>query len=97
MSFTSWCNQLKFDVRRTIDIEETEHGGAELQRHLGVISVFLFTVTQAVGAGILTTPRYHRSKLRWLACLHVVLDGGDGMRSSGALPGEDGQLHIQRR
>lgn len=56
MSFTSWCDQLKLDVRRTIDIEEEDHGSVEMHRQLGLLSVFLFTVTQAVGAGILTTP-----------------------------------------
>jgi APA family basic amino acid/polyamine antiporter len=56
MSFGNWISQLKCDVTRTVNIDEGDRGGVELHRQLGLLSVFLFTVTQAVGAGILTTP-----------------------------------------
>jgi APA family basic amino acid/polyamine antiporter len=54
--FRDWLLGLKHDITRTIDVEEPHHGAGELNRQLGLFSIFLFTLTQAVGAGILTTP-----------------------------------------
>ncbi|MBX9692840.1 MAG: hypothetical protein K2Z81_10680, partial [Cyanobacteria bacterium] len=46
------------DATLKINIEEAHHGAgsAQLMRQLGLFSVILFTITQAVGSGILTTP-----------------------------------------
>lgn len=55
MGIRKWCAGWWSDARRTINIEES-HGTDKLQRNLGLISIVLFTITQAVGSGILTTP-----------------------------------------
>lgn len=57
MNFRGWFSDVWSDATRTINVEES-HGasGDKLARNLGLISIFLFTVTQAVGSGILTTP-----------------------------------------
>lgn len=55
MNLRKWFGGVVADARTTIDIDE--HGKSEqLVRHLGLFSIVVFTVTQAVGAGILTTP-----------------------------------------
>ncbi len=51
----NWLAGVWRDATLTVNIED-HHGGEKLARSLGLWSVFLFTVTQAVGAGILTTP-----------------------------------------
>lgn len=61
MNLRKWFGGVVADAKATIDIDE--HGKSEqLVRHLGLISVVIFTVTQAVGAGILTTPGIIASK-----------------------------------
>jgi APA family basic amino acid/polyamine antiporter len=55
LGMKKWFAGLLRDARSTIDIEEHERSN-KLVRHLGLVSVVVFTVTQAVGAGILTTP-----------------------------------------
>ncbi len=54
-SFGNWCAEIFKDARLKINVEE-HHQGDSLLRQLGLFSVILFTITQAVGAGILTTP-----------------------------------------
>lgn len=54
-SFSSWCSGVYRDARLKINVEE-HHQTDTLVRQLGLFSVILFTITQAVGAGILTTP-----------------------------------------
>lgn len=55
MNLRKWFGGVVADARATIDIDE--HGKTDqLVRHLGLFSIVIFTVTQAVGAGILTTP-----------------------------------------
>ena len=55
MGLSKWFGGVVRDARAKIDIDEHEQS-EKLVRHLGLISVVVFTVTQAVGAGILTTP-----------------------------------------
>jgi hypothetical protein len=54
-SLKSWCSGVVRDARVIINIEEA-HGADKLVRHMGLFSVGQFTITQAVGAGILTNP-----------------------------------------
>lgn len=70
----SWFDGVKRDATLKINLEAHDHGdGHKLNRHLGLVSVFLFTVTSAVGAGILTTPgiiaNQHSGSYAWLSYL----------------------------
>lgn len=53
----NWLGGVVHDATQKIDIEEA-HGAAgdKLLRQMGLFSVILFTITSAVGSGILTTP-----------------------------------------
>ncbi len=55
LGLKNWFSGLWHDATYKVDIDE-HLGGEKLVRSLGLWSVFLFTVTQAVGAGILTNP-----------------------------------------
>lgn len=70
-----WFAGVWRDARLTVDIEE--HGHDKLTRDLGLWSIFLFTVTQAVGAGILTTPGIiangYAGSSAWLSFLYAGL------------------------
>lgn len=55
LGIKNWFAGVLRDARATVDIDEHEKSD-KLVRHLGLVSVVVFTVTQAVGAGILTTP-----------------------------------------
>ncbi len=75
-SVRQWFADVKRDATLTINIEET-HGQDKLNRQLGLISIVLFTITQAVGAGILTTPgiiaRDYAGPNGWLSFLWAGL------------------------
>jgi APA family basic amino acid/polyamine antiporter len=51
-----WFAGVWHDATLKIDIEESHGGGDKLIRQMGLFSVILFTITSAVGSGILTTP-----------------------------------------
>lgn len=75
-SVRQWLSGVKHDAKLTINIEEA-HGQDKLNRQLGLISVVLFTITQAVGAGILTTPgiiaRDYAGPFGWMSFLWAGL------------------------
>ncbi len=75
-SVRQWLAGVKHDAKLTINIEEA-HGQDKLNRQLGLISVVLFTITQAVGAGILTTPgiiaRDYAGPFGWVSFLWAGL------------------------
>lgn len=75
-SVRQWLAGVKHDAKLTINIEEA-HGQDKLNRQLGLISVVLFTITQAVGAGILTTPgiiaRDYAGPFGWMSFLWAGL------------------------
>ena len=75
-SVRQWFAGVKRDAALTINIEEA-HGQDKLNRQLGLISIVLFTITQAVGAGILTTPgiiaRDYAGPYGWLSFLWAGL------------------------
>lgn len=56
-SITNWVSGVYKDATLKINIDE-HHGSntASLMRQMGLFSVILFTITSAVGSGILTTP-----------------------------------------
>lgn len=70
-----WFAGVWRDARLTIDVED--HGSEKLTRDLGLWSVFLFTVTQAVGAGILTNPgiiaNSYAGSQAWMSFLYAGL------------------------
>lgn len=70
-----WFSGVWRDAGFKVDIEE--HGSEKLTRDLGLWSVFLFTVTQAVGAGILTNPGIiaasYAGSQAWMAFLYAGL------------------------
>jgi len=51
-----WIGGVWHDATLKINIEEGHGGGDKLIRQMGLFSVILFTITSAVGSGILTTP-----------------------------------------
>ncbi len=57
-SFSRWFSGVWHDATLKINIEESHHGASssQLLRQFGLFSVIMFTITQAVGSGILTTP-----------------------------------------
>ncbi|MBX9688261.1 MAG: hypothetical protein K2X27_16250, partial [Candidatus Obscuribacterales bacterium] len=73
----NWFGSVWHDARLKIDLEEHHGHGDKLVRELGLWSIFLFTVTQAVGAGILTTPgiiaRSYAGAHAWQAFLYAGL------------------------
>jgi len=75
-SVRQWLAGVKHDAKLTINIDEA-HGQDKLNRQLGLISVVLFTITQAVGAGILTTPgiiaRDYAGPFGWMSFLWAGL------------------------
>lgn len=71
-----WFSGVWRDARLKVSIED-HHGSEKLARDLGLWSVFLFTVTQAVGAGILTNPgiiaRSYAGSHAWMSFLWAGL------------------------
>ncbi len=56
-SLSNWISGVWHDATLKINIEEQHSGNtATLMRQMGLFSVILFTITSAVGSGILTTP-----------------------------------------
>ncbi|MDZ4838295.1 MAG: hypothetical protein SGJ27_31310 [Candidatus Melainabacteria bacterium] len=55
--FANWVSGVWHDATLKINIDEQHGAGsASLMRQMGLFSVILFTITSAVGSGILTTP-----------------------------------------
>ena len=77
-SARSWFSGVWHDATLKINIEEAHGaGGDKLMRQMGLFSVILFTITSAVGSGILTTPgiiaRDYAGPNAWLSFVQAGL------------------------